>query len=120
MVAHLDALDAVGVPAGRRMLAALGPKMLKLSRDRAAGALPYLVTPEHTAQAREILGEVPLLAPEFKVVLETDPDRARALARTAAATVSWTRFSPGATRTVSAHVSTPSTRRARTTWQSRW
>jgi probable F420-dependent oxidoreductase len=81
MVAYLDELDAKGVPAGRRMLAALGPKMLELSRDRAAGALPYLVTPEHTAQAREILGEVPLLAPEFKVVLETDPDRARTLAR---------------------------------------
>lgn len=81
MTGYLDALDAAGVPAGRRALAALGPKMLELSRDRAAGAIPYLVTPEHTAQAREILGEVPLLAPEFKVVLETDPDRARSLAR---------------------------------------
>lgn len=81
MVGYLDALDAAGVPAGRRMLAALGPKMLGLSRDRAAGSLPYLVTPEHTAQAREVLGEVPLLAPELKVVLETDPDRARSFAR---------------------------------------
>lgn len=81
MVEYLDALDATGVPAGRRILAALGPKMLKLSRDRAAGSHPYLVTPEHTADAREILGEVPLLAPELKVVLETDPDRARSLAR---------------------------------------
>ncbi|MER5225852.1 LLM class F420-dependent oxidoreductase [Streptomyces flaveus] len=81
MVEYLDALDAAGVPAERRVLAALGPKMLKLSRDRAAGSHPYLVTPEHTADAREILGEVPLLAPELKVVLETDPDRARSLAR---------------------------------------
>ncbi|GAB2986080.1 LLM class F420-dependent oxidoreductase [Streptomyces pseudoechinosporeus] len=81
MVEYLDALDAAGVPAERRVLAALGPKMLKLSRDRAAGSHPYLVTPEHTADAREILGEVPLLAPELKVVLETAPDRARSLAR---------------------------------------
>ncbi|MEU7056276.1 LLM class F420-dependent oxidoreductase [Streptomyces sp. NPDC046197] len=81
MVAHLDELDKAGVPADRRLLAALGPKMLELSRDRAAGAIPYLVTPEHTAQAREILGAGPLLAPEFKVVTETDPSRAREVAR---------------------------------------
>jgi probable F420-dependent oxidoreductase len=81
MVEYLDALDAAGVPAGRRVLAALGPRMLELSRDRAAGSHPYLVTPEHTAQAREILGDGPLLAPELKVVLETDPGRARAIAR---------------------------------------
>ncbi|MFJ9863225.1 LLM class F420-dependent oxidoreductase [Streptomyces sp. NPDC101165] len=81
LVAYLDALDAAGVPAGHRVLAALGPKTLELSRDRAAGAIPYLVTPEHTARAREILGEEPLLAPEFGVVWETDPARARALAR---------------------------------------
>ncbi|MDO0927548.1 LLM class F420-dependent oxidoreductase [Streptomyces sp. TG1A-8] len=81
LVAYLDALDAAGVPAGRRVLAALGPKTLGLSRDRAAGAVPYLVTPEHTAQAREVLGGAPLLAPELKVVLETDPARARSLAR---------------------------------------
>ncbi|MET8330809.1 LLM class F420-dependent oxidoreductase [Streptomyces sp. NPDC005181] len=78
---YLHALDTAGVPAGRRVLAALGPKMLELARDRAAGAHPYLVTPEHTAQAREKLGQGPLLAPEFTVVLETDPDRARATAR---------------------------------------
>ncbi|WP_328885633.1 LLM class F420-dependent oxidoreductase [Streptomyces sp. NBC_00316] len=78
---YLDALDAAGVPADRRVLAALGPRMLGLARDRAAGAHPYLVTPEHTAQAREKLGKGPLLAPEFTVVLEADPDRARAAAR---------------------------------------
>ncbi|MFG3205526.1 LLM class F420-dependent oxidoreductase [Streptomyces sp. NPDC048192] len=81
LVAYLDALDTAGVPADRRVLAALGPKTLELARDRAAGAVPYLVTAEHTAQAREILGPGPLLAPELKVVLETDPSRARALAR---------------------------------------
>ncbi|MDX3769777.1 LLM class F420-dependent oxidoreductase [Streptomyces sp. NBC_01707] len=81
MTGYLDALDTAGVPADRRVLAALGPRMLELSRDRAAGAHPYLVTPEHTAQARETLGEGPLLAPEFTVILEADPDRARAAAR---------------------------------------
>jgi probable F420-dependent oxidoreductase len=81
LVAHLDGLDAAGVPQERRLLAALGPKSLRLARDRAAGSIPYLVTPEHTAHAREILGEAPLLAPELGVVPETDPARARALAR---------------------------------------
>jgi probable F420-dependent oxidoreductase len=81
--AYLDELDAVAptVPPDRRVLAALGPKMLGLARDRARGAHPYLVTPEHTAVARAELGEGPLLAPEQHVVLETDPDRARAVAR---------------------------------------
>ncbi|MFI9645478.1 LLM class F420-dependent oxidoreductase [Streptomyces sp. NPDC052040] len=86
MVSYLDALDEAGVLVGRRVLAALGPKMLELSRDRAAGTHPYLVTPEHTARAREILGDAPLLAPEAKVVLDTDPDRARATARATLAT----------------------------------
>ncbi|MFR9790998.1 LLM class F420-dependent oxidoreductase [Streptomyces sp. MB22_4] len=81
MVDYLDELDKAGVPAGRRVLAALGPRMLNLAGDRAAGAIPYLVTPEHTAKAREILGRGPLLAPEFKVVLESDPTRARDIAR---------------------------------------
>jgi probable F420-dependent oxidoreductase len=81
LVAYLDALDEAAVPANRRLLAALGPKTLELARDRAAGSIPYLVTPDHTAYAREILGEVPLLAPELAVVLESEPTRARALAR---------------------------------------
>ncbi|AXG78121.1 LLM class F420-dependent oxidoreductase [Streptomyces paludis] len=81
MVEYLDGLDAAGVPASRVVLAALGPKMLRLSRDRAGGAHPYLVTPEHTAEAREILGAQPLLAPDLKVVLETDPQIARSAAR---------------------------------------
>ncbi|MEU8786931.1 LLM class F420-dependent oxidoreductase [Streptomyces sp. NPDC048637] len=84
---YLDALDAapyegpVADPAPARVLAALGPKMLELARDRAAGAHPYFVTPEHTARAREILGTGPLLAPEQAVLLESDPATARSLAR---------------------------------------
>lgn len=80
---YLAALDAAGtpVPAGQRALAALGPKMLALSAERALGALPYLVTADHTAEARQTLGPDALLAPELKVVLDDDPDRARATAR---------------------------------------
>ncbi|MEU5660406.1 LLM class F420-dependent oxidoreductase [Streptomyces sp. NPDC047737] len=83
MVTYLDALDAAAPPvdAGRRVLAALGPKMLKLATDRALGAHPYLVTTEHTAEAREALGPDALLAPELSVVLDTDLDRARTTAR---------------------------------------
>ncbi|WP_030378225.1 MULTISPECIES: LLM class F420-dependent oxidoreductase [unclassified Streptomyces] len=80
---YLTALDdaAEPVPADGRVLAALGPRMLELARDRAAGAHPYLVTAGHTASARAALGPGPLLAPELKVVLDTDPGRARATAR---------------------------------------
>src|SRR6202043_3851546 len=81
LVSSLDQLDDLKVPAGGRVLAALGPRVLRLSAERAAGAHPYLVTPEHTGQARRILGAGPLLAPEQKLVLETDPERARAIAR---------------------------------------
>ncbi|MCA1655178.1 MAG: LLM class F420-dependent oxidoreductase [Pseudonocardiaceae bacterium] len=81
LVSYLDGLDAGRVPVEGRMLAALGPKVLRLARDRTAGAHPYLATPEHTAQAREVLGAGKLLVPEQKVVLMTDPARARALAR---------------------------------------
>jgi probable F420-dependent oxidoreductase len=65
------------------VLAALRPKMLGLARDLAQGAHPYFVTPEHTARAREILGKGPWLAPEQKVLLETDATRARTVARAA-------------------------------------
>jgi probable F420-dependent oxidoreductase len=86
MRAYLDAMDAAPYDPPReadepRVLAALGPKMLELSRDRTAGAHPYLVPVEHTEQARQILGQGPLLAPEQAVVLERDPDRAREIAR---------------------------------------
>jgi probable F420-dependent oxidoreductase len=81
LVNYLDELDNLKVPAEARVLAALGPRVLALSARRAAGAHPYLVTPEYTRQARQLLGAGPLLAPEQKVVLETDPTRARAIAR---------------------------------------
>ncbi|GAA1461200.1 LLM class F420-dependent oxidoreductase [Williamsia maris] len=81
MVAYLDVLDDAGVPADRRILAALGPKMLRLSADRALGAHPYLTTPAHTTYARDILGPDALLAPEHKIVLDTDPVTARAIGR---------------------------------------
>jgi probable F420-dependent oxidoreductase len=86
MRAYLDAMDAAPYDPPReaqepRVLAALGPKMLDLSRDRAAGAHPYFVPVEHTQQARQLLGQGPLLAPEQAVVLERDPDRARGVAR---------------------------------------
>ena len=55
------------------MLAALGPKMLALAAERTRGAHPYFTPPEHTAMAREVMGEGPLLAPEQAFVLETDP-----------------------------------------------
>ncbi|WP_240723276.1 LLM class F420-dependent oxidoreductase [Haloactinopolyspora alba] len=79
---YLYGLDAAvrPVPAPARAVAALGPRTVALAGERSAGAHPYLVNPEHTATAREILGAGPLLAPEQKVVLETDRDRARAIA----------------------------------------
>jgi probable F420-dependent oxidoreductase len=77
----LAGLGHEDVPASALCLAALGPKMLELAAEHTAGAHPYLVTPEHTAEARTILGPDALLAPEQGVVLETDPARARGLAR---------------------------------------
>jgi probable F420-dependent oxidoreductase len=87
MRAYLDAMDQAPYqsvpPASKppRVLAALGPLMLKLSAERADGAHPYNSTPEHTRQARELLGPKPYLCPEQAVVLESDPAKARAIAR---------------------------------------
>ncbi len=81
IVDYLDALDALEVPQAGRALAALGPKVLKVAAERTAGAHPYLTTPQHTREARELVGPGVLLAPEQKVVLDTDPARARALGR---------------------------------------
>jgi probable F420-dependent oxidoreductase len=80
---YLDELDAAPtpVPTSERVLAALGPRMLALARDRSAGAHPYLVTADHTRRAREVLGAERLLAVEQAVVLEPDPAQARAIAR---------------------------------------
>lgn len=81
LASFLDSLDAEGVPAGRRVLASLGPRGLRLAAARAAGSHPYLTVPEHTRRARSILGDGPLLAPEQTVVLQEDPERARAAGR---------------------------------------
>ena len=81
LVEYLDELDAANVPTARRALAALGPRVLQLSKDRSAGAHPYLTTPEHTAQARQRIGPTMFLAPEHKVVLTTDAHHAREIGR---------------------------------------
>jgi probable F420-dependent oxidoreductase len=81
LVGYLDELDAAMVPTSRRVLAALGPRVLKLSAERSAGAHPYLTTPQHTAKARELVGNSVFLAPEHKVVLTTDADEARKVGR---------------------------------------
>ena len=83
LVGYLDELDSDMVPTSRRVLAALGPKVLKLAAERSAGAHPYLTTPQHTAKAREEMGNSVFLAPEHKVVLTTDPGEARAIGRKA-------------------------------------
>jgi probable F420-dependent oxidoreductase len=80
---YLDKLDEYGVPKNSRVVAALGPKVLKLAAERSAGAHPYLTTPEHTAEARRLIGPEALLAPEHKAVLTTDPEKARAVGRKA-------------------------------------
>jgi probable F420-dependent oxidoreductase len=87
MRAYLDAMDRAPFLALRsatdppRVIGALAPRMLALAAERADGAHPYFVPPEHTRRAREIMGPRALLAPEQAVVLETDPDRARQIAR---------------------------------------
>jgi probable F420-dependent oxidoreductase len=84
LVEYLDALDGASVPTSRRVLAALGPKVLELSAERSGGAHPYLTTPEHTADARDLVGNTVFLAPEHKVVLTTDADEAREIGRQSA------------------------------------
>jgi probable F420-dependent oxidoreductase len=74
-------LDEVDVPVERRVLAALGPRMLKLAAERSAGAYPFLTTAAHSAEARKVLGPDKLLSVSHLVVVETDADRARAIAR---------------------------------------
>lgn len=84
LAGYLDELDAASVPTSRRVLAALGPKVLALSAERSAGAHPYLTTPEHTADARKLVGNTVFLAPEHKVVLTADVDEARQVGRQSA------------------------------------
>ncbi len=79
----LDTLDAATppVPVQGRIIAALGPKALAQAAERSAGSIPYLTTPEHTAEARKILGPDALLVPEHKVVLTEDDATGRAVGR---------------------------------------
>jgi probable F420-dependent oxidoreductase len=92
MRAYLEAMRAAPYMAPQpsepplTVLAALGPKMLALAAEMADGAHPYCVTPEHTAEARRILGAGKLLCPEVMVLLETDPAKARAAGRSALST----------------------------------
>jgi probable F420-dependent oxidoreductase len=81
LAGFVDTLLGAGVPAGRIVLAALGPKVLRLGAERTAGVHPYLVPPEHTRRARAEIGPGPLLVPEHKVVLDPDPERGRVLGR---------------------------------------
>ncbi|ANI38394.1 LLM class F420-dependent oxidoreductase [Mycolicibacterium vaccae] len=81
LVDYLDKLDTAKVPTSRRVVAALGPKVLELAARRSAGAHPYLTTPVHTGQARELLGPTVLIAPEHKVVLTDDAEKAREIGR---------------------------------------
>lgn len=81
MVSYMDEIDAAGVPQDRIVLAALGPRVLKLSAERSMGAHPYLTTPRHTRFARDVIGDGALLAPEQKVILGADAARARVVAR---------------------------------------
>ncbi|KUM68116.1 TIGR03620 family F420-dependent LLM class oxidoreductase [Streptomyces griseorubiginosus] len=87
MTAYLDEMDAVQTPnplpktAVRRIMAAYGPKMLELARARTAGAQTYHVNVAHTVQAREILGPEAFLGVEHAVLFESDPGKARAIAR---------------------------------------
>jgi len=78
---YLDRLEAAGVASDRVVLAALGPKVLKVAAERTAGAHPYLTSPRHTEMARKALGPEPLLAPTQLVVFEPDASPARAIAR---------------------------------------
>ena len=83
-LAAMDSARYTSVPPSvepKRVLAALGPKMLELSATAADGAHPYLTTPEHTKEARRIIGADTFLAPEQMVVLDTDAGTARAIGR---------------------------------------
>jgi len=85
MVSYLAELAAAGVPRQRIIVAALGPRSLRLAGQRTVGSHPYFTTPRHTRLAREIVGEGVVVAPEQTVVVDDDRDRAREVARPFAA-----------------------------------
>ena len=81
LVEYLDALESRGVPGHRLALAALGPRITALAGERTLGAHPYFAPAAHSAASRDVLGDSPLLIPEARVALESDPARARDLLR---------------------------------------
>ncbi|WP_062993524.1 TIGR03620 family F420-dependent LLM class oxidoreductase [Nocardia anaemiae] len=83
LVSYLDRLAHAGVPTDRTVVAALGPRMLRMAGSRTAGAIPGMVTPEHTRRARTLLGAGKLLLPGHFALIEPDAGRARAVARSA-------------------------------------
>jgi probable F420-dependent oxidoreductase len=106
MVDYLDQLDTGGVPRDRRILAALGPRALRLAADRTLGTHPYLVVPDHTREARQLLGPDVAIAPEHKVVVEADADMpAASAARSSPTPTSNSRT----TRTTCGATATPTT-----------
>ena len=87
LATYLDELDVAtpAVPRDERILGVLGPRAVEMAGERSLGAHPYLVTPEHTAATRKVLGAGPILAPEQKVVITTDAEVGRRLGRRALA-----------------------------------
>ncbi|MEQ4725915.1 TIGR03620 family F420-dependent LLM class oxidoreductase [Nonomuraea sp. B19D2] len=83
LMSYVERLTRAGAPASRIVLAALGPRMLRLARDRTAGTLTGLINPEHTRRARAVLGAGKLVLPGHFALPEPDADRARAIARSA-------------------------------------
>lgn len=81
MERYLVELSDAGVPKEEMVLAALGPRSLRLAADRTAGSHPYFTTPRHTRWARDLVGDEPLLAPEQTVVIEPKIEPAREIAR---------------------------------------
>ncbi len=81
LTSYLDVLDAEGVPVQRRIISALGPRTLRLAAERSAGTHPYMTTPAHTRFAREVVGPGVIIAPEQRLVPDTDAISARATAR---------------------------------------
>ena len=83
MSSYLDGLDdsQSTVPATRRLLGAMGPRMVALAADRTAGIHPFLVPPQYSANQRAVVGPDPLIAPHQAIVLDTNPEGARAAAR---------------------------------------
>lgn len=85
LVSYLDTVINAGVPPDRIIVAALGPRMLRLVRDRVAGTVTCMVTPEHTRRAREILGPDKLVLPGHFAIVDPDTDRSRTIARSSPA-----------------------------------